>query len=249
MSYKIKAGFDPHTPIRVDMRGATEEDHHKVQKIFFSLGYFWLSQLGKTPKVCPIYPELNYYTNYDEKSDLTQPNQYLRWTNTNKSNKPTITPQELYDMVLDTEPSITLTKDHERKYFKNRRGNLVFIANVETELEAELPVLGYEMREGVWKSTAWNLDGRLCKNKELIGDITEEHTPAFEHWNLMATTIVAIAKDANGNWHGFSEIPNKGKHHWIYDRIATPRFPLCFLNVQFPACEWEDSLIKRPENN
>lgn len=246
MSYKIKEGFDPHTPLRVDMRGASKEDHHKVQEIFFALGYFWLSQHGKTPRVCPIYPELNYYTNYDENSDLTQPNRYLRWTNTNKSNKPTVTPQEFYDMVLNTEPSFNLTKEHERKYFKNRRGNLVFIANVETELEVEQPVLGYEMIGSNWTPFSWTLEGCVWKARKADGDITEEYTPVFEHWNLLTATIAAIAKDANGDWFGFSETPNKGHNHWFYGETPTPRFPLHFLNVQFPECHWEGSLIMRP---
>lgn len=244
MSYKIKAGFNPHTPLRVDMRDAALEDHRKVQEIFFALGFEWRSQKGKPQVVKDPSPKFQYYTNYNEKEF---PGSYLFWSRANQYNLPTLTPREFYDLVLETEPSLNLTKEHERKYFKNRRGNLVFIANVETELEVELPVLGYEMREGVWKSTAWNLDGRLCKNKELIGDITEEYTPVFEHWNLLTETIVAIAKNANGNWHGFTEIPQKDNYRWTPG--GGSHFPLCFLNVQFPECDWEDSLIERPNND
>lgn len=243
MTYKIKADFDPQTPLRVDMRGATEEDHRKVQEIFFALGYFWLSQHGESPRTYPPHPELNYYTNYN----ITQPGKYLRWLSKNKHNLPTLTPQEFYDLVL--EATLNLTKEHERKRFKTRRGNPVIIVHVETELDVTHPVIGYELFEGRWTLATWYLTGKCFRESESALDIVEEYTPVFEHWDMLSTSIVAIAKNANGNgsWYGFTEVPQKDNYRWSPG--GGSHFPLCFLNVQFPECDWEDSLIVRPEEN
>ena len=241
---KIKAGFDPRTPLRVDMRGATEEDHRKVQEIFFALGYGWRSQKGKPQVVKDPRPEFHYYSNYNEKE---LPGPYLLWSPEPYYNRPSLTLQEFYDMVLDTEPSLNLTKEHERKRFKTRRGNPVVIVHVETELEVEHPVIGYEYYGGTWSPLTWELTGKYRRASESYKDLLEADPLVFQHWDILSPSIVAIAKNANGNWHGFTEIPQKDNYRWTPG--GGSHFPLCFLNAQFPECHWEDSLIERPNND
>lgn len=248
MSYKIKAGFDPHTPLRVDMRDAALEDHRKVQEIFFALGFKWRSQKDKPQTVKDPSPIFRYYTNYSEKEF---PGQYLFWSRANRYNLPTLTPQEFYDLVLETETTLNLTKEHERKRFKTRRGNLVVVVHVETELDVTHPVIGYELYEGSWTLTTWELTGKYWRDSdskyESNRDLLEADPLVFEHWHLLSPPIVAIAKNANGNgsWYGFTEVPQKDNYRWSPG--GGSHFPLCFLNVQFPECDWEDSLIVRPE--
>lgn len=243
--YKIKAGFDPRTPLRVDMRDATLEDHRKVQEIFFALGYGWRSQKGKPQAVKDPIPHLRYYANYGKQKRV--PSTHLFWAGDNQYYQSSITPQEFYDMVLDTEPTLNLTKKHERKRFKTRRGNPVIIVHVETELDVKHPVIGYELNNGTWTLLSWNLAGKYWRDSGSSGDLFEADPLVFPHWDILSPTIVAIAKNANGNWHGFTEIPQKDSYRWTPG--GGSHFPLCFLNAQFPACDWEDSLIERPEGN
>lgn len=242
--YKIKEGFDPRTPLRVDMRDAALEEHHKVQEIFFALGYGWRSQKGKPRTVKDPFPNLLYYTNYGEKR---MPSTYLYWAGDNLHGRPSLTPQEFYDMVLDTEPSLNLTKEHKRKRFKTRRGNPVIVVHVETELNVENPVIGYELCGSRWTLLTWNLTGKYWRETESDRDLFEADPLGFQHWDILSPTIVAIAKNANGNWHGFTEIPQKDNYRWTPG--GGSHFPLCFLNAQFPACDWEDSLIERPDDD
>ena len=242
--YKIKEGFNPHTPLRVDMLGATEEDHRKVQEVFFALGYGWRSQKGKPQAVKDPIPYLRYYTNYGE---TEAPSAYLYWTSKNRYNRPSLSLQEFYDMVLDTEPPLNLTKKHERKRFKTRRGNPVIIVHVETELDIENPVIGYEFYEGRWTLLTWKLTGKYWRESESNRDLFEADPLVFPHWDILSPAIVAIAKNANGNWHGFTEIPQKDNYRWTPG--GGSHFSLCFLNTQFPEGHWEDSLIERPNND
>lgn len=242
--YKIKAGFNFQTPLRVDMRDATLEDHRKVQEIFFSLGFKWRSQNGRPPTAKDPEQEFHYYLNYKEKE---LPGPYLFWSSDNYYNRPSLTPQEFYDMVLDTEPSLNLTKEHKRKRFKTRQGDPVIIVHVETELDVKRPVIGYVLNAGRWIILTWELTGKFLRESESGNDLMEADPPVFEHWDILSPTIVAIAKNANGNWHGFTEIPQKDPFRW-HPRGGS-HFPLCFLNASFPDCHWEDSLIERPNND
>lgn len=243
--YKIKEGFNPQTPLRVDMQGATEEDHRKVQEIFFALGCEWRSQKGKQQVVKDPFPQLRYYANYGKQKRV--PSTYLFWAGDNQYYQSSITPQEFYDMVLDTEPSLNLTKEHERKRFKTRRGNPVVIVHVETELDVKHPVIGYELIDGTWTLLSWNLAGKYWRDSGSSGDLFEADPLVFPHWDILSPAIVAIAKNVNGNWYGFTEIPQKDNYRWTPG--GGSHFSLCFLNAQFPACDWEDSLIERPNND
>lgn len=133
-----------------------------------------------------------------------------------------------------------------------RNGLKAYIRHRETELETA-PLLGFFMRDGSLGIGAWEECGANYWSRrtgesdyDIIGMWTEPLE--FKHWDLLTEDIKCLAKDRTGHWYGYSGKPTKKDGCWD----APPDSGCYIVNALnssiFPECNWENSLIERPEN-
>lgn len=134
-----------------------------------------------------------------------------------------------------------------------RDGGKAFIRWEENNLECKSPWLGYVCsKQGPW-ATAWTTNGYIRNDEtaaggDIVGMWVEK--PTFEHWHLLNPAIRFISFDKEClTWTGFSEEPlptTAGDWRIPFNRGTTYSLE-GFDPGAFPKCNWEDSLIKRPE--
>lgn len=133
-----------------------------------------------------------------------------------------------------------------------RNGTKAYVRHRETRLKTDYPMIGYVEEGGTVDIMLWTEDGHehvyKVKSEYDIVDMWSEPL-VFEHWGLLREDIKYLAKDADERWFGYSEKPSMDEEDWhvqfgdVYYSVSSlkPTF--------FPDCDWENSLMERPEND
>lgn len=132
-----------------------------------------------------------------------------------------------------------------------RNGFKAYVRHRETELVSTPLLMGFYLigdsfGVGKWAECGANYWSIGETDYEIVGMWIEP--PKFEYWHLLNEDIKYIAKDSDGRWFGYKIKPFIGKFkRWdVADHVC---YPLSSLNPSvFPDCDWEHSLIGRPEN-
>lgn len=133
-----------------------------------------------------------------------------------------------------------------------RNGLKAYIRHHETELDAAPPLLGFFVRGGSLGLGQWAECGKHYwsdgeSDYDIVGMWVEP--PVFEHWGLLRDDIKYLAKDRDNRWYGYGRKPTKDENEWDMPRFGG-FYPLVSLNpTLFPECDWEHSLMERPEND
>lgn len=134
-----------------------------------------------------------------------------------------------------------------------RDGTKAFVRYRETQVKTNYPLIGY-VADGKTEGNimSWTEDGRVFWDREgMWGDIVGMWSKpiVFEHWGLLLEDIKYIAKDDNGRWFGYVRKPSKDEWGWGITLPYTDYYLLAGLDRSlFPDCDWENSLLERPEN-
>lgn len=132
-----------------------------------------------------------------------------------------------------------------------RNGTKAYIRHYEEELDTSYPLMGCIVGEGKIVFEQWSEGGRLYGDKgeseyDIVGMWVEPLV--FEHWSLLSEDIKYLAKDGDGRWFGYRGKPSREADHW-FNHSSIDCCPLEALKPSlFPDCDWENSLIERPEN-
>ena len=131
-----------------------------------------------------------------------------------------------------------------------RNGTKAYIRHCETRFAVSRPLIGYRLSRGTVVFIQWTECGLYSWSKgesehDIVGMWVEPLV--FEHWDLLHEDIKYLVKDDNERWYAHSGKPSKDEE----ERNA-PRYDGCYsvaaLNPTiFPDCDWENSLIERPE--
>ena len=227
--------------ITVDVSNEDVETKKRVQDAFFKLGITWWddAEYFNLDKGC--------YTNTFSTGRVTKD---LMWAN--ESTEPTHTVDELLElagMKTDTKP-FDLERALKGEPVVLRNGRKAYVRHRETELDTGHPLTGYGVKGSEGDILTWTEDGYFLEDKEESGfDIAGVWTEplVFEHWDLLCDDIKYLAKDGDGDWYGYREKPSKEEWEWGTQRYDG-YYSVEALNPSlFPDCDWENSLIKRPE--
>lgn len=128
-----------------------------------------------------------------------------------------------------------------------RNGTKAYIRHRESEVQTSYPLIGYVV-SGKTAGVGWTECGHFYEDKwESEYDITGMWVEPieFKYWDMVSKDIKYLAKDANGDWYSYYEKPDLRQRIWI----GEGRRNTTVLNSSlFPDCDWENSLIERPEN-
>ena len=133
-----------------------------------------------------------------------------------------------------------------------RDGTKAYIRHRETQIKTNYPLIGY-IADGKTEGNimSWTEDGRcFWYQEDSLSNIAGMWVEplVFEHWDLLNKDIKYLAKDSNGRWYGYRGKPSKEIDYW-FDYSSAKYYSLEALESSlFPECDWESSLIERPEN-
>ena len=129
-------------------------------------------------------------------------------------------------------------------------GSTAYVRFMEDSLTTEPILVGLvQESDGKYYTHSWDISGRslasCCEPSNY--NIVAIKPLIFNHWKYLIPSIVAIAKDSDGKWCGYTSVPTKhADSHWVGSH--TPYYGLSALNLEFPECNWQDSLILRYPN-
>lgn len=126
-------------------------------------------------------------------------------------------------------------------------GSTAYVRFMEDSLTTEPTLIGLvQESDGKYRTHNWDITGHSLANccEPSNYNIVDVKPLTFNHWKYLIPSIIAIAKDSDGKWWGYTSIPTKRTNgHWVGS--STPYHGLSALNLEFPECNWQDSLIFR----
>lgn len=131
-----------------------------------------------------------------------------------------------------------------------RNGTKAYIRHYETELDTSDPLVGYVVRRGMADQFQWMEGGHYWSDGESEYDIVGMWVEpiVFDHWHILIEDVKYLAKDRDGDWIGYGEKPSKEEGIWAAQSLDGYYSVESLNPTLFPECDWENSLIKRPEN-
>ena len=133
--------------------------------------------------------------------------------------------------------------------YRTRSGlKAIVLAIIPTELNTDLPLLGYIKENGLTKTKTWTLNGEyLCVKLQHELDLIEPWTdPVPWDWSTTCPWFNYLAMDDSGEWFLYSNKPSLSAIFWTYDssNIDCTEVP----KEYYPKWtgDWTKSLTKRP---
>lgn len=131
-----------------------------------------------------------------------------------------------------------------------RNGSKAYVRYKEEEFEMGLPLIGVDLGRERW--TTWRFNGSLYANGrdydyDIVGMWPKEPlTVPDSFWDMLHPHYNVIAKDGSGSWYAYNKKPNKLDTVWDYGGVDFINLAAVICCSFFPDCDWEDSLILRP---